>query len=101
MATPEDIALVRLFADEPTQDNWDDATISSSIDDVGVDSTVLTIWREKQARFSKLVDVSEAGASRKMSQAFAHAEKMSAYWSGIVGVEGDVSGARVHKIVRS
>lgn len=103
MATSEHVSLVRAYTDEPTEDAWTDAALGALIDELGVDSATSRVWAEKQARYSKLVDVSEAGASRKMSQAFDQATKMAAYWRTIA--EGDVvdSGrsARVHKIVRT
>lgn len=97
MASSDQIALVRLYADEPTQDNWTDAQLNLLIDEGSVESATAAVWREKQARFSSLVDVSEAGASRKMSQAFDNAQKMAAYW---LGVAGGRSGARIHRIER-
>lgn len=103
MATSEQVSLVRAYTDEPTEDNWTDVQLSALIDELGVDSATSRVWSEKQARYSKLVDVSEAGASRKMSQAFDQATKMAAYWRAIA--DGDDSAAeraaRVHKIVRT
>jgi hypothetical protein len=100
MAEADDIALVRQMTDEHDDDIWSDEAIAALIDDNGIDSTVLRIWREKAARYSTLVDVSEAGARRSMSQAFEHAQKMVDYWAGAVG--GTPSGrARVHKIDRT
>lgn len=101
MADQEDIDLLRTYVDEPTVDNWTDEALSGLIDEIGLESAAARIWRQKQARFSKLVDVTEAGASRKMSQAFAHAQKMSEYWAGVAGEDAAPSGTRVHKIVRS
>ena len=84
MATVDEVALVRAYADEPTQDNWTDAALSDLIDGSSVEEATSRVWTEKMARYSKLVDVSEAGASRKMSQAYDHAKEMAAYWAGVV-----------------
>ena len=103
MATAEQIALTRAYTDEPDESNWTDVELGALIDDVGsVESAAARVWVEKQARYSKLVDVAEAGASRKMSQAYEHAKEMAAHWLSISGEAADTSlHAKVHKIVRS
>lgn len=103
MATSDDVALVRTYTDEDTEDNWTDAQLGVLIDDLGVDSATARVWREKAARYSRLVDVTEAGASRKMSQAFAHAQALAERWDAIASASGTDAGrsAKVHKIVRS
>ena len=100
MATSEQVSLVRAYTGEPTEDTWTDVALGALIDELGIDSTTARVWREKQARYSKLVDVSEAGASRKMSQAFDHAKTMAAHWETIAGEDAAIA-TRVHKIVRT
>jgi len=103
MATSEQVSLVRAYTGEPTEETWTDVALGALIDELGADSTTARVWREKQARYSKLVDVSEAGASRKMSQAFDHAKTMTAYWATVAGEDVAITAraTRVHKIVRT
>ena len=103
MAEAEHIALVRTYTDETTDEHWDDTALGALIDELGIEGATARVWRAKQARYSRLVDVSEAGAARKMSQAFEHAKEMAARWDAIVADTGTAPGrhATVSKIVRS
>lgn len=42
-------------------------------------------WKRKMARYARLVDISESGSNREMSQKFKHAQIMEKVWAGIVG----------------
>lgn len=104
MATAAEVAEVRQYTDEPTEAVWTDVELSALVDELGsVEAATSRVWREKVARYSRLVDVSEAGASRKMSQAFSHAKAMAEHWGSVVALSGSGSSnrARVHKIDRS
>lgn len=104
MAEAEQISLVRAYTGEETEDNWTDAQLGTLVDELGVEAATARVWREKAARYSRLVDVAEAGASRKMSQAFDHATTMAARWDAIAAEAtstGTSRSAQVHKIVRS
>jgi hypothetical protein len=49
--------------------------------------TVYEGWRWKMARYSRLIDITESGSDRKMSQKYKHAKEMVAYWKSICGDE--------------
>lgn len=69
MATPEDIASVRRMADEPTTDTYTDDALSAILAREGsVRAAVYAVWQEKAAKYSRLVDTSESGSSRRNSQ---------------------------------
>lgn len=102
MAEAEHIALVRTYTDETTNEHWDDTALGALIDELGIEGATARVWQAKQARYSRLVDVSEAGAQRRMSQAFDHAKEMAEQWTAIAAADS-LAGRRasVSKIVRS
>lgn len=51
----------------------------------GLDGATLEGWLRKQARYARLVDVSESGSIREMSQKFKHATVMVRFWSDVLG----------------
>lgn len=56
-----------------------------------LDAATLEGWLRKKARYARLVDVSESGTDRKMSQKFKNAQAMVKFWSDFLG---DVAGSR-------
>jgi hypothetical protein len=81
MATVDEIGEVRLKADEhDNSEPFTDDYLASLIDALGVNATIASVWRTKAARFAKLVDVTEAGASHKFSDLFKQASLMAAQW---------------------
>jgi hypothetical protein len=71
MATIEQIAELRNAVQEPANEPpYTDDMLSEMIDTYGMDIAEGKIWEAKAASVSKLVDISEGGSSRKMSQIF-------------------------------
>lgn len=104
MATPQDIAMVRRNTNEPTTESYTDDEIGDYVDAAGVSVATVIIWRQKAATYAELVDVSEAGASRKFSDLHKHALSMADEFEP--KADGTTPGAttaraKVHKIVRS
>jgi hypothetical protein len=103
MAGIVDINIVRLNVDESTETLFSDDSISALVDALGVNGASAAIWRQKAARFSAMVDVSEAGASRKMSGLYANALAMAREYDRLLTVEiaaATGTGPIVTKIVR-
>ncbi|MFJ6198833.1 hypothetical protein [Micromonospora sp. NPDC092111] len=53
----------------------DDETYTSDllglmIDDLGIEMAAATVWKEKAAKYAGLVDVTESGSSRRLSQLY-------------------------------
>lgn len=86
MATADDIAVVRLNVDEPTDTMYSDSVIAGLIDSGSVASASATIWRWKAASYAKLVNVSEAGASHSNSDLSKNALAMAAKFAAEVAV---------------
>ena len=102
MATSTDIAIVRNNIGEQEDVNpYTTAWISALIDDVGVSAATLTLWRQKGASLSSVVDVTEAGASHKFSDRYKNALEQIKYWQSIVDGENSPLGPRIDHVVRT
>ena len=101
MADASDIQIVRNNTNEPTTTPYTDEYIGALIDASGVTGATVVIWQQKVARYSTSEDVTEAGASHKMSDLFTNASKMLAYWQKILDDETGpvVSGAVRVKVI--
>lgn len=107
MATADQIAQVRLYVNEPDDvDPYQDVDIAALIDSLGsVEMASSAIWTQKASSYAELVDVTEAGASRKMSDLHKNALAMSRYFAdkdaGIdPNVPTGIGHAKTHRIVR-
>lgn len=83
MATDAQVAELREMISEPdNQDPWTDAVLKDRIDTAQGDLniTAATIWQRKAATYSEMVDISEAGSSRKNSQLMANALRMAQFY---------------------
>lgn len=103
MASPEEIEELRRMIDEPGQDPYDDSMLSDRIDaSPDLASLAATIWREKAARYSGLVDVREGNSDRKLSQLHTQAMKMASSYDGVSSGEAVAGGrtSRTRKIDR-
>jgi hypothetical protein len=70
MATAEEIVSLRRMVNEPTNTApWTDDTLGLIIDAaIDLDAAAASVWRSKAASVAHLVDISEGGSSRKMSE---------------------------------
>ena len=69
MASESDIAaLRRATALDPADPVYTDSLLGGMIDDLGFEAASAQIWREKAAAVAGLVDTSESGSSRALSQ---------------------------------
>lgn len=92
MATQAEIDEVRraagLITDDPP---YTDEYISALFDAKGFNVAVASIWRERAATYAGMVDTTESGSSRRMSQLHDHALKMAVYYENS---EVAISGGR-------
>lgn len=81
MATPEAVASLRRMVDEPGTETYTDETLSALLDaSASAESAAASIWREKAAKASTLVNVSESGSSRSLQQIYQNAEAMAKFY---------------------
>jgi hypothetical protein len=103
MASASDVKLVRRQVNEPTTDDYTDTLIGTYIDEIGITGATIRIWEEKAARYSDLVDVTEAGASHKYSDLHKNAMAIAKHYRSIEESSDVTGGGRpvVKKIQRS
>lgn len=88
MATPTEIATLRQIIDEPDDSNgWTDVILDEILESTrnedgtpNYNAAAATCWRRKATTYSKLVDVSESGSSRKMSQLMTNALELAKFY---------------------
>lgn len=107
MATPEEIAALRLLIAEPTDGTYSDVVLGQFLDQAGDQySAAYEIWTLKAAASAGLVDITEGGSTRKQGdlyeQALSMAEEMrKRALSATSPPDGNGSGVRVRTIKRS
>lgn len=78
MASIDDIArLRRVTALEPADAVYTDSLLGGMIDDLGFEAAASRVWQEKAAVAASLVDTTESGSSRRLSQLQENALRMS------------------------
>lgn len=106
MATADEIAAFRLLIDEHEDKTpYSDQEISARLDAaVSKQALAAEIWMEKAAKYASLVNVSESGSSRNLSDlhknALAMAGEMKKLDPNAPGTGPAVRGVRMHKITR-
>lgn len=69
MATVAEIEELRLLIGIPSDTApYTDEYLSNLIDEHGMDTAASLVWRQKAASYAGMVDMSESGSSRKLSQ---------------------------------
>ena len=93
MATEDEIlALREMVNEEGDCGGWDDDKLGAIIDsNETLASAAAQVWYLKAGQFANLVDVSESGSSRKLSDLRKNAVEMGNLYDGMAG--GDTSAA--------
>lgn len=102
MATLADIATVHRMTGTTADDAvYTDSVIGTYIDNLGSNEAAAgAIWGEKAAAASGLVDVSESGSSRSLSQLQANALKMQQHYTPDASAEPPAKGSFTVQITR-
>ena len=111
MATADQIAAFRLLIGEPQDvEPYTDVELGARIDaalatSTSSDALAYEVWTEKAAKWAQMVDVSEGGSSRKMSDLIDNALKMARMFqdratSGTIP-PGMPTGTRLNRIARA
>lgn len=105
MASPEEIARLRLLVGEPDSEVYTDEDLDTRIEtaDSDLNKASYEIWTEKAAAAAELVDISEGGSSRKMGDIYEQALSMARHFSSLVpgGTEPDAPKfTRRHRLSR-
>jgi hypothetical protein len=71
MATDDQIAQFRRMTGLSVDDEvYTDSYISNIIDQIGFETAAASVWREKAASVAGLVDMTESGSTRRLSQLY-------------------------------
>lgn len=88
MASDDQLGALRRAADVSITDTvYTDTLLGALIDSSSVNRAALVIWREKAAAYAKMVNISEGGSSRSMSDLYNHAKEMIALYQKLVDEE--------------
>ena len=84
MASAEDIARLRAMIAQPDDvEPWTDAALSALIDaSADLNAAAYSAWTDKAASYSDMVDTTESGSSRRLSQLQEQALKMANFYGG-------------------
>lgn len=82
MALEADVISVKNnIPDDAEADGWDDDYISGLLDaGLTVTKATLSFWTARVGKYASLVDVSESGSSRQLSQLFTQAKETYQIW---------------------
>lgn len=94
MASEDQVAaLRRAAAVSADDDTYEYETLAALIDDLGsVEAAAATIWGEKAASFAGVVDTTESGSTRRLSQLHQQALAMQKFYGGPDEVTDDTGG---------
>lgn len=88
MASSDELASLRRAADIPADDTtYTEILISPLIDSLGVNGAAAVVWREKAAKYASMVNITEAGSSRSMSDLQKNALEMAALYTRLADAE--------------
>jgi len=104
MATEDQIRQLRQLINEPDDTNgWDDDKVAALVDgSETINAAASRGWYLKAGQFSTLVDVSESGSSRKLSDLRKNAQEMGALYAGMdtTGGAATTDGPVIYRIRR-
>ena len=107
MAAQELIDQVKAnLPEDASADNWDDTFIGSMLDSgLSVTKVTLAFWSSRVGKLSTVVDVTESGSSRQLSNLFNQAKQMYEIWLAKSNLEDNPvptgrSRIRFHKMTR-
>jgi hypothetical protein len=98
-ATIEDVRHLKRIAPAGP---YDDAELIQLIDDKGMNGAAAELWQVQVSASASLVDVTESGSSRKLSQAYDRAKSEYEYYLNLAEAEvapPDLSGTAISRLM--
>lgn len=87
MAEATTVAELRALTDA-TVDDYSNTTLAAMLDSgLTLNAAAASIWRRKAATYAGLVDVSESGSSRSMSQLYKNAVAQATFFQDLANSE--------------
>ena len=102
MATADDVELLKRLG-SAAHENYNDVALGVMIDTLTMNGAAAQLWRETASSTTQLVDVSESGSSRKMSDVHKNAVAMADYYQSLADKAAETAGnvTRIKRIVRA
>lgn len=107
MATPEEIATLRLLIAETDEATYNDTVLGARLDAAAGNGNLVAyeVWTEKAAAAAQLVNTSEGGSSRSLGDIYEQALKMAATFaeratSPVTPPTATSQGLRIKRLVR-
>lgn len=102
MATEDQILALRQMVNEDEEcGGWDDDKLAAVIDATStLNAAASQVWYLKAGQLATLVDVSESGSSRKLSDLRKNATEMGALYAGMDGSVVEPSDAPIIQRIR-
>jgi pectin methylesterase-like acyl-CoA thioesterase len=102
MATEEQILELRGLVSEPDDSSgWTDAKLAAAIDSTdSLNGAASKVWYLKAGEYASLVDVSESGSSRKLSDLRKNAMEMGAHYGAAGGTPAPAGSGPVIQRIR-
>jgi hypothetical protein len=85
MATVDELRELHVLGPEM---DADDAVLGALIDALGLNGALARLWAEQASKTAVLVDITESGSSRKMSQLHSQAANLAASYRSLAEAEG-------------
>jgi hypothetical protein len=104
MATEGQILTLRQMVNEDDEcGGWDDEKLAAAIDGTDtLNAAAAQVWYLKAGQYASLVDVSESGSSRKLSDLRKNATEMGELYAGIdAGAIDTTTGPVIQRIRRT
>jgi hypothetical protein len=102
MATAEEVDVLKRLGSS-AHENYTEIELGALIDSLTLNGAAAQLWRETASATTQLVDVSESGSSRKMSDVHRNALSMAGYYQGLVdkATNDALNTTRIKRIVRA
>jgi len=87
--------VIELLGPDASQNGWDDIRVGADLDNgLSPNAIALAWWRARMAQTANMMDVSESGSQRSLSQAWQHAQSMVNYYHQQVSLETPIDNPR-------
>jgi hypothetical protein len=87
VATTEEVAELRRMIAEPSETTYTDLALSALIDASNLYQAAVSIWSQKASAYAGLVDITESGSSRKLSDLQKNALAMASFYKAQIAAE--------------
>jgi len=86
---------MEMLGPDAPANGWDEIRVGQDLDNgLTINAIALAWWRARMAQTANMMDVSEAGSSRSLGQAWQHAQAMVNYYQAEVLRETPVDNPR-------